>query len=127
MKKAATRAVLDRARQASHGWGRLSVHERIERLHPLIEALASRTDEVVALICEENGKPPVEALGHEVLPSLANLRYLLESAYRRGHAPPIEAVSEADALSKTAATQGAVTAVPGGFVDETVRPVAIVD
>lgn len=86
-------------------------------------------DETVTVVLPPPESPSMQWLSEEVLgvrPAVFR-RYLLESAYRRGHAPPIEAVSEADALSKTAGTQGAVTAVPDRFVDETVRPVALVD
>lgn len=70
-------ALLNRGRCAGDVWALCSVSERAERLLPLVEAISARTDEIVALICEENGKPLVEALAHEVLPSLANIRYLL--------------------------------------------------
>jgi len=70
-------ALLNRGRSAGETWASCSVSERAERLLPLVEAISARSDEIVALICEENGKPSVEALAHEVLPSLANIRYLL--------------------------------------------------
>ena len=38
----------------------------VERLRPLFAELRSRRDAIADLICEENGKPRVEAVGHEV-------------------------------------------------------------
>lgn len=72
---------LSLAREAQRRWAAVPVTRRAAILSRAADALLERMDEVVALIHEENGKPPVEALAHEVAPSLAILRWLCEQAH----------------------------------------------
>lgn len=60
------RARFDRARRAQARWEALSLEERARRIRPLADVFARRGDEIARLVSEENGKPLVEAVFHEV-------------------------------------------------------------
>lgn len=66
------------ARRSASLWSRLSVKERIRRLQGAADALLEHLDEIAATIHEENGKPLVEAISHEILPAVAYVRWLRE-------------------------------------------------
>jgi succinate-semialdehyde dehydrogenase/glutarate-semialdehyde dehydrogenase len=68
------------ARSLAHTWEHEPIAARVERLRPLFAELRNRRDEIADLICEENGKPRVEAVGHEITTCLANLDFLLRRA-----------------------------------------------
>ena len=68
--------ILRRSRLAFAKWESLSVAERVARIHPLSAEILRRQNEIADVVCEENGKPRVEALVHEVAICLANLDYL---------------------------------------------------
>lgn len=72
------RALLARARAASARWQQQSPANRAARLRRLLGELDRKADALAALIAEENGKPEVEALAHELLPSVAHVRWLVE-------------------------------------------------
>ncbi len=76
------RALFARARAASARWQQQSVTNRAARLRRLLAELDRRTDELAALIADENGKPEVEAIAHEVLPSVSHVRWLCENGPR---------------------------------------------
>ena len=73
-------ALYARARQVARSWQALPVSERARRVGRAADGLAARADEIAALIVDENGKPPVEALAHDVLPSIQYLRWLEDHA-----------------------------------------------
>ena len=64
------------ARRAQAAWARLSVRERAEQLRPAIDQLIARKEEIADVVCEENGKPRLEALLHEVGASVGVLDWL---------------------------------------------------
>jgi acyl-CoA reductase-like NAD-dependent aldehyde dehydrogenase len=68
------------ARAASKAWEARSVLHRARVLGRVADRLAREADDVAALISEENGKPAVEALGHDVLPSVQYLRWIEDHA-----------------------------------------------
>jgi len=70
---------LQNARAAQREWAQVSPQQRARQLSRVADALLAREDELVALIQRENGKQPVEALGHEVGASVANIRWLCRS------------------------------------------------
>jgi len=70
------------ARSAQSAWSALTVAERAARLAPAMQALSDRMDAYAALIHEENGKPMVEAVTHEVAASIGYLEWLLREAPR---------------------------------------------
>ena len=61
------REAVARARVAQRAWGALTPRERAVRLRGLRGLLVRRMDSIVETICQETGKPPVEALVHEVI------------------------------------------------------------
>jgi len=63
------------AREVQPEWAKLSVRERLTALKKIRQALAARMDRVVETICEEVGKPPLDALSGDVLVVLEHLRY----------------------------------------------------
>lgn len=70
------------AREASMAWAKLSVSERAHRLRPAVTWLMEHAERCADVICAENGKPRVEALGHEVGASIGALTWLCDNAPR---------------------------------------------
>jgi acyl-CoA reductase-like NAD-dependent aldehyde dehydrogenase/uncharacterized protein (DUF2141 family) len=66
---------MSRARAAQRQWGALSTQERAQALRPLRHAIEQRMDEIVQVISDEVGKPPMDALVGDVLVTLEQLRY----------------------------------------------------
>jgi acyl-CoA reductase-like NAD-dependent aldehyde dehydrogenase len=58
-----------RARAAQRGWGELAVAKRLKCLAPLENRVLDRAEAIAACVREEVGKPDVEVLLGEVLPS----------------------------------------------------------
>jgi succinate-semialdehyde dehydrogenase/glutarate-semialdehyde dehydrogenase len=73
---------MKRSREAQQEWREVPVAERVRRLAPLADQLLARREELARRIGEENGKPPLEALMHEVTPSIAVVQWLVEAAPR---------------------------------------------
>lgn len=69
-------ALFASARDASRAWEAVPVARRAARIGAVADRLADRADVLADLIAEENGKPRVEALTHDVLPSVQYLRWL---------------------------------------------------
>lgn len=80
MNSGSPKSAIAAAAAAQRTWGALPVAERVERLQPAADLLAGRMDYFVEQIHDENGKPPVEALAHEILPAVAYVRWLLDAA-----------------------------------------------
>lgn len=72
--------IFGRAREAQRAWSRRSVRERVAALRPAVDFLAEHVEALADQIHGENGKPRVEAIGHEILPAIAYLRWLERSA-----------------------------------------------
>jgi acyl-CoA reductase-like NAD-dependent aldehyde dehydrogenase/uncharacterized protein (DUF2141 family) len=66
---------MTKARIAQARWAALSNRRRALALHPLRYAIAQRMDEIVHVISDEVGKPPMDALVGDVLVTLEQLRY----------------------------------------------------
>lgn len=63
------------ARKAQAAWTQLSPRQRARAMRPLRHAIAQRMDEIVQVISDEVGKPPLDALTGDVLPALEHLRF----------------------------------------------------
>lgn len=61
-------------------WEELGVEERVRRLQPAGDFIDEHLDELATVIHEENGKPRVEAIGHELLGAIAYVRWLGDKA-----------------------------------------------
>ncbi len=68
-------AIFTRAEQAQKLWSKLSVKKRAEKLLHLREVLTRKVDTIADVIHQENGKPVIEALVCELLPSIELLTY----------------------------------------------------
>lgn len=77
------------AREAQAAWAELPVADRARKLTLVADALIARTDELVALIGDENGKRAVEAIGHEIASSIATVRWLCEEGAKALEPHPI--------------------------------------
>ncbi|MBC7397793.1 MAG: aldehyde dehydrogenase family protein [Bdellovibrionales bacterium] len=67
--------IFARAEQAQKLWSRLSLRKRAQKLLHLREVLTRKVDEIAEVIHQENGKPVIEALVCELLPSIELLTY----------------------------------------------------
>jgi acyl-CoA reductase-like NAD-dependent aldehyde dehydrogenase len=70
------------ARSAQHAWSLLSVRERLRPVRALRNRLVERTDEIIAAVQADIGKPAVETLGGDLLPTAAALKFLEQRAAR---------------------------------------------
>lgn len=68
------------ARAAQGAWAAKPLSERAEFLLSLRETLVHHADAVIDLVRRENGKPAIEALTGEVIPSLEVLTYFAKKA-----------------------------------------------
>jgi acyl-CoA reductase-like NAD-dependent aldehyde dehydrogenase len=71
--------VVARARAAQREWAELSVDARVDKLEGLKDRILDRAETIAALVHEEMGKPEVEALLGEVLPSADVVSYWTKS------------------------------------------------
>jgi acyl-CoA reductase-like NAD-dependent aldehyde dehydrogenase len=67
--------VVAKARAAQPAWGALSADERVRRIAPLKDRVLDRAEEIARIVRAEVGKPEVEALLGEVLPSADVVQY----------------------------------------------------
>ncbi len=64
-----------RARAAQPAWGALSYGERAAYVLRAREIVLAQTEEIASLVSRETGKPPVEAISMEVVPTLDLMNY----------------------------------------------------
>jgi acyl-CoA reductase-like NAD-dependent aldehyde dehydrogenase len=67
--------VVAKARAAQPAWGALTADERARRIAPLKDRVLERAEAIARVVREEVGKPEVEALLGEVLPSADVVQY----------------------------------------------------
>jgi acyl-CoA reductase-like NAD-dependent aldehyde dehydrogenase len=68
-------AAIARARAAQPAWAALPVEERIKKLRPVADRVLAQAEAIAACVHEEVGKPDVEALLGEVLPTADVVAY----------------------------------------------------
>jgi acyl-CoA reductase-like NAD-dependent aldehyde dehydrogenase len=68
-------AAITKARAAQSAWAALTADERARKLEPLADRVLAQAQEVAKVVHEEVGKPEVEALLGEVLPSADVVQY----------------------------------------------------
>ena len=73
---AEVRDVVDQARKVAPEWGAIDVDGRVRHMREIRIRIKERADEIVDITSEETGKPPQEALAHEVMAPLLQLAYL---------------------------------------------------
>ncbi|MDB5308334.1 MAG: betB 1 [Gemmataceae bacterium] len=69
-------------RAAQQVWDQLPVRERLRLVRELRHLLVDRTDDILAAVAADIGRPPVEVVGTEVLPTAAALKFLEQEAAR---------------------------------------------
>src|SRR5215831_5795596 len=70
------------ARAAQQSWSCLSIRERLRPVRRLRALLVERADDLSAAVNADIGRPPVEVLGTELLPTAAALKFLEQKATR---------------------------------------------
>lgn len=66
---------VEKAKAQSSYWANLSFNERKKYMLAFRDAVMDEMDSLVQLISEENGKPQLEALGHDIIPALDFVHY----------------------------------------------------
>ncbi len=70
------------ARVAQQSWARLPIRQRLRPVRVLRNLLVERTDDLIAAVAADIGRPAVEVLGTELLPSAAALKFVEQEAAR---------------------------------------------
>jgi acyl-CoA reductase-like NAD-dependent aldehyde dehydrogenase len=83
------RHAVEAARRAAPAWGAMPVTERVRHIARIRRRIHDRMDRIVDVVSRENGKPPAEALGHDVLPTLLTLVYQERIANRALRPQPV--------------------------------------
>src|ERR1700752_3376014 len=71
---------VERARRAQPAWGALSYRQRARVILKGRELMLAERDELAVLISRETGKPTVEALSMEIVPTLDAMHYFAGAA-----------------------------------------------
>src|SRR5687768_4615771 len=75
-------AEMARVRSAAPRWAETPIAERCKKLQRVSAVIARRMDEIAQIVSQENGKVRVEALVHDVGPTLLTMNYFCENAPR---------------------------------------------
>lgn len=73
---AEVRDVVEQARKVAPEWGGIDVEGRVRHMREIRMRLKEKQGEIVEITAEETGKPPHEALAHEVLTPMLQIAYL---------------------------------------------------
>jgi acyl-CoA reductase-like NAD-dependent aldehyde dehydrogenase len=73
---------LSRARAAQHAWAQLSYRQRARFILRAREIVLEQIEEIATLISRETGKPAVEAISMEIVPTLDLMHYFAENTHR---------------------------------------------
>lgn len=76
------RDYVEAARKVAPEWGAIDPEGRARQMRKVRAQLKDKADDIVAVVAAETGKPPAEALAHEVLTPLLQLAYLEHLAPR---------------------------------------------
>jgi acyl-CoA reductase-like NAD-dependent aldehyde dehydrogenase len=78
-----------RARAAQPAWAALGIKGRADALLEVAHRIHARMDDFVSTVSAETGKPEVESLSHDVVPTLLTIRYLGQIAPRTLRTRPV--------------------------------------
>lgn len=67
-------------RTSQHDWSRRSVAERLKPIRALRQLLVERASEICDVVHAEIGRPNVEVIGSELLPTAAAMKFLIKEA-----------------------------------------------
>lgn len=73
---AEVREVVEQARKVAPEWGAIDTEGRVHILRDIRTRIKEKNEEIVDIVTTETGKPPAEALLHEVFTPLLQLAYL---------------------------------------------------
>jgi acyl-CoA reductase-like NAD-dependent aldehyde dehydrogenase len=73
---------LNRARAAQHDWAELSYRQRARFILRAREIVLEQLEQIATLISRETGKPAVEAISMEIVPTLDLMHYFAENTHR---------------------------------------------
>lgn len=85
----ATVARIEKARLAQTRWAALSFGQRSKALRSLRGEIASQIDQIIAVISEEVGKPPMDALTGDIMVALEQIRFYERNADRVLRSRPV--------------------------------------
>lgn len=71
-----TQSILHQAKHAQRGWASLSPRQRAAFVFRASDYILDNTQRLVQIIHEENGKPRVEALSHELISALGAIKWV---------------------------------------------------
>jgi acyl-CoA reductase-like NAD-dependent aldehyde dehydrogenase len=74
--------IFDRAKKAQALWEAFSLKKRARTLSILSETLLNNIDSIIDIIHTENGKPRLEALSNDIVPSLESIRFFSSTAQK---------------------------------------------
>ena len=74
--------VIENSNRAFYSWKNVPVAIRVKHLRKALEWLIENSDSIAKLVTMEQGKPYIESLGMELIPSLDYLKYLTKNAER---------------------------------------------
>ncbi len=73
-------AIFQKAREVQKDWAQIPLKKRCKKLTDLRECIVTHCDDLIDLISNENGKPKIEAMVHDLIPSLDALTNFSKSA-----------------------------------------------
>lgn len=73
---------LTAARSAQHSWGQRPIRDRLRPVRALRGLLVERADDLITAVHADIGKPAVETLGGDLLPTAAAMKFLDQRAER---------------------------------------------
>ncbi|MDQ2832516.1 MAG: aldehyde dehydrogenase family protein [Acidobacteriota bacterium] len=73
---------MEKARSAQNDWIALAFDQRRRALRGLRHTIASHIDDIVRVVSEETGKPPLDALAGDVMVTLEQMRFYERTAQR---------------------------------------------
>lgn len=71
---------VQRARQAQQMWNDLGFKRRRQIMLKLRDVIYERLDEIAELISKENGKPVIEAISHDIIPTMDLITYFAKNS-----------------------------------------------
>jgi succinate-semialdehyde dehydrogenase/glutarate-semialdehyde dehydrogenase len=74
--------IVEKARKAQNIWAELSYKKRARHIKKAARSLAGKRDEIVEVICRENGKLAIDALAAEVVPAIMSIPYYIKHGKR---------------------------------------------
>jgi acyl-CoA reductase-like NAD-dependent aldehyde dehydrogenase len=75
-------AAVEKATLAAPRWGQLSFPDRARFIYKVRDLLCVEKEEIAELICNENGKPMIEAVSADIFPVMELATYFAKNSYK---------------------------------------------